>query len=161
MKTVMTESLNKKQFSTKGPVLVGVLNRTPDSFSDGGINRDDITALKLCESYLRNGFEIIDVGGESTRPGALPVSEDEELSRVIPIIEKIRAGFPELCISIDTTKSGVAREALASGVEIINDISGLSFDPEMETLVLEKNPYVVIGHTSSRPEKCCYLLYRL
>jgi dihydropteroate synthase len=108
------------------PVLMGVLNVTPDSFSDGGRFFDRDAALRRLDELRREGADLIDVGGESTRPGASAVSEEEELERVLPVVEAAeRADVP---VSIDTTKSGVARAAVDAGAEIINDISGLRFD---------------------------------
>ena len=109
-------------------LVMGVLNVTPDSFSDGGEFFSLDRAVAHAEQMIAEGADIIDIGGESTRPGSEFVSEAEELRRVIPVIERLtaRASVP---ISIDTTKSSVARAALAAGAEIVNDISGLRFDP--------------------------------
>src|SRR5438105_10531859 len=109
-------------------LIMGVLNVTPDSFSDGGQFFSLERAITHAERMIAEGSDIIDVGGESTRPGALTVPEEEELRRVIPVIDRLTTK-PSVPISIDTTKSSVARAALAAGAEIVNDISGLRFDP--------------------------------
>ena len=112
------------------PALMGILHITPDSFSDGGRFQDRDAALRRIEELRSEGADIIDIGGESTRPGARPVSTQEELERVLPIVEAARRGS-DVAISIDTTKTEVARAALEAGAEIVNDISGLQFDPEI------------------------------
>ncbi len=132
------------------PVLMGVLNITPDSFSDGGryFRRD--AALRRLEELQAEGADIVDIGGESTRPGSAPVSEREELRRVLPVIEAAaeRVGIP---LSIDTTKAGVARAALAAGAEIVNDISGLRFDPELGSVAAETGAGLVLMHIRGQP----------
>ncbi len=135
---------------SRGPLIMGILNVTPDSFFDGGkyLKKDDAISrgLKLVEE----GADIIDIGGESTRPGAIPVSEDEELRRVIPVIEEL-AKRTDVPISIDTYKSVVARTAIDAGAQIVNDISGLRFDEKMAQVVAEKNVPVVIMHIKGTP----------
>jgi dihydropteroate synthase len=129
---------------------MGILNLTPDSFYDGGKYNSIKQALIHTEQMISEGADIIDVGGESTRPGSNPVSERQELDRVIPVINEINRNF-EIPISIDTTKSVVARQALESGATIVNDISGLSFDPVIAKIVSEYNSQIILCHTSSRP----------
>ncbi len=131
------------------PVLMGVLNITPDSFYDGGrfFTRD--AALSQLDRLQSEGADIIDIGGESTRPGAEPVSADEELRRVLPAIEA--AAELDVPISIDTTKSQVARAALDAGAEIVNDISGLRFDPELGALAAERGAGLVLMHIRGEP----------
>ena len=131
------------------PVLMGVLNITPDSFYDGGrfFTRD--AALSQLDRLQSEGADIIDIGGESTRPGAEPVSADEELRRVLPAIEA--AAELDVPISIDTTKSQVARTALDAGAEIVNDISGLRFDPELGALAAERGAGLVLMHIRGEP----------
>ncbi|RNC67834.1 MAG: dihydropteroate synthase [Desulfuromonadales bacterium] len=133
------------------PCIMGVLNVTPDSFSDGNRFQGVEQAVESALLMVEEGADIIDVGGESTRPFAAPVSEDEELRRVIPVIEQLaeRLSVP---VSIDTYKAAVARRALAAGAEIINDISGLAFDPEMAAAVAESGAGLVLMHTRGRPE---------
>ncbi len=131
--------------------IMGILNVTPDSFSDGGkFNKID-DALTRCETMIKEGADIIDVGGESTRPGAGKVNLDEELERVIPVIEKIKQNF-DLPVSIDTYKSMVAIEAANAGVEIVNDISGLNFDDNMADVIAENKLGCCIMHILGTPE---------
>lgn len=108
-------------------LVMGVLNVTPDSFSDGGQHFDRAQAIARAEEVVAEGADILDVGGESTRPGSSPVSIEEEIRRVVPVVEAL-AGAVSIPISVDTTKAEVARAALAAGAEIVNDISGLRFD---------------------------------
>jgi len=131
--------------------IMGVLNLTPDSFYDGGKYTQLEKALKHVEQMIDEGADIIDIGGESTRPGSLAISLEEECERVIPIIKEINKRFDTI-ISIDTTKSEVAYEALKEGASIVNDISGLKFDEKVADVAKEFNAAVVIAHTSSRPE---------
>lgn len=134
----------------KSPQLMGILNVTPDSFSDGGrYLAGDALAARIAE-LLADGADIIDVGGESTRPGALPVSEDEELARVLPAVEAIRR-MSDIPISIDTTKAAVARRALAAGANIVNDISALEMDADMTAVLRESGARVVLMHMRGRP----------
>lgn len=130
--------------------IMGVLNTTPDSFYDGGNYTHIDAALKHAEKMIEEGADIIDIGGESTRPGSLPVSAEEELERVIPVIREIRKRF-DIPLSIDTTKSEVAQSALDEGIKIVNDISGLTFDPEIADAVSRYGAGLVLSHTTSRP----------
>lgn len=132
------------------PVLMGILNITPDSFSDGGRYQEREAAIRRIEELCAEGADIIDIGGESTRPGAEPVSAKEELERVLPIIEAAR-GHSDLAISIDTTKSEVARAALEAGAEIVNDISGLRFDPEIGAVAAQNGAGLVLMHIRGEP----------
>jgi len=131
-------------------LVMGILNVTPDSFSDGGRFFDASSSAAQIDSMLEAGADIIDVGGESTRPFAEPVSIAEELDRVLPVIRLIRKRS-EISISIDTTKAEVARRALAEGADIINDISALRFDREMISLVRETEVPVIIMHMQGTP----------
>ena len=131
-------------------LIMGILNVTPDSFYDGGKYTTIKQALIHTEQMISEGADIIDVGGESTRPGSNSVSEKEELRRVIPIIDAINKNF-KIPVSIDTTKSMVARQALDSGATIVNDISGLSFDPALADIVSKYEAQIILCHTSSRP----------
>jgi dihydropteroate synthase len=131
-------------------MIMGVLNVTPDSFSDGG---EFFTTEKAVEQGVRmaaEGAGIIDVGGESTRPGAEPVSAEQELARVLPVIAKLRERVSAL-VSIDTTKALVAREALQAGASIVNDVTGGRADPEMMKLVAEKKAAFIIMHMQGTP----------
>ncbi len=131
--------------------LMGILNITPDSFSDGDLYKTTDEYLFRIEDMLDQGADIIDIGAESTKPGAVPVSSEEELGRLMPVLEKAVSRF-ETIFSVDTTKSIVAKEALEQGVSIINDISGLTFDPEIAGLVARHNAGIVLMHTPGRPK---------
>ena len=131
-------------------VIMGILNVTPDSFSDGGCYHDMDHALDRAQVMIGEGAGIIDIGGESTRPGAVPVGADEELRRTIPVIEALRAEWDGL-ISIDTSKAEVARMALAAGANIVNDVSGLRGDDEMIEVCGESGCGIVIMHMQGQP----------
>ncbi|HKX30778.1 MAG TPA: dihydropteroate synthase [Blastocatellia bacterium] len=131
--------------------VMGVLNLTPDSFSDGGRYSDPERAVERALEIEAEGAEILDVGGESSRPGATPVGVAEELSRVLPVLERL-SGRLRIPISIDTTKSQVAREAIAAGAEMINDISGLRFDLHLAEVAAETGAALVIMHSRGTPE---------
>lgn len=130
--------------------VMGILNVTPDSFSDGGRYADVESAVARGVEMARQGASIVDVGGESTRPGAAPVSAAEELDRVIPVIRELRRRV-EVPISIDTYKEEVARGALEAGADVVNDISALRFDPAMVGLVAREGVPVVLMHMKGRP----------
>jgi len=130
--------------------IMGILNVTPDSFSDGGRYADPEKALNHAREMVAVGADIIDIGGESTRPGAAPLSEEEELRRIIPIIERLSGELP-VPISVDTYKSSVAKKALAAGAGIVNDISGLRFSPDMAAVVADAGAAVVIMHMKGTP----------
>lgn len=131
--------------------IMGILNATPDSFSDGGAHATTDAAVAHGLLMVAEGAEIIDVGGESTRPGAGPVSAGEEMRRVIPVIEGLAARCGA-AISIDTTKAEVARAALAAGAEIINDITALRGDPEMAGVAAESDAGLVLMHMQGTPQ---------
>ncbi len=130
--------------------VMGIINVTPDSFSDGGIFFDPAAAKEQADELVAAGADLLDVGGESTRPYADPVSLEQELARVIPVIQAIRAHHT-LPISIDTTKAEVARQALAAGAGIINDISALRSDPQMIDLVRQTDVPLIIMHMQGTP----------
>ncbi|MEQ9618649.1 MAG: dihydropteroate synthase [Deltaproteobacteria bacterium] len=130
--------------------IMGVLNLTPDSFYDGGRYFEVDLALKRAEKMIEEGADIVDIGGESTRPGSEGISEEEEITRVIPVIREIYKRF-DIVMSVDTTKPRVAREALDEGVSVINDISGLKFDDEIAELASRYGAALVLMHTTSRP----------
>lgn len=129
---------------------MGIVNVTPDSFSDGGHFLASDAAIEQALRLVEEGADILDIGGESTRPGAEPVSLDEELRRVIDVISRLRSRTDRL-ISIDTTKAEVARQSLAAGADIVNDISGLTFDPEMIDVCAESECGVVCMHILGTP----------
>ncbi|ASV72868.1 Dihydropteroate synthase [Thermogutta terrifontis] len=133
------------------PLLMGILNVTPDSFSDGGLYLEPSAAIERGLQLAEEGADIIDVGGESTRPGAQPVSLKEELRRVLPVITALveRVSVP---LSIDTSKAVVAREALAAGVQIVNDVTALRGDPTMLEVVTEFQPGVCLMHMRGTPQ---------
>jgi len=132
-------------------LLMGVLNITPDSFSDGGLFFDKTKAIAHGLKMVEEGADIIDIGGESTRPGSKPLGLEEELRRVLPVIEAL-SKETDVPISIDTYKSEVARRAIEAGAEIINDISGLHFDPELARVAAKENTPVVLMHIRGTPE---------
>jgi dihydropteroate synthase len=135
----------------KRTFVMGILNATPDSFSDGGLYLQSEQAIAHGLRLAEDGADIIDVGGESTRPGAKPVSVEEEIHRVIPVIEGIRRES-EIVISIDTYKAPVAEAALAAGANMINDISALRFDEAMVDLLAEHDVPVVLMHMQGEPQ---------
>ena len=134
-------------------VLMGILNVTPDSFSDGGRHAQPDAAREHALKMAAEGARIIDVGGESTRPGATPVPQDEELRRAIPIVEALRAALPDdVAISIDTMKAEVARAAVEAGAGIINDVSALTADPQMPATAAALGVPVILGHMRGTPQ---------
>jgi len=133
------------------PLLMGILNVTPDSFSDGGRFHALDLAVEQGLQLQHDGADILDIGGESTRPGATPVDLDEELRRTIPVIQRL-AREVRIPISIDTTKSEVARQALAAGAEIVNDISGLTFDPQMLEVCRTTDAGICVMHIQGTPQ---------
>lgn len=137
--------------SQKLPRLMGIVNVTPDSFSDGGQFFDPQAAIEQGLRLVADGAAILDIGGESTRPGATPVTEAEELRRVIPVVQGLAAqsGVP---ISIDTMKAGVVREALQAGAQVVNDVSGLLADPQMEAVCAESDCGVIVMHMRGTPQ---------
>lgn len=132
-------------------LIMGILNVTPDSFSDGGNFLSPERATDHARQMIDEGADIIDIGGESTRPGSDFVSEEEELRRVVPVIESIRS-ISDVPISIDTTKKTVARAALDAGAEIINDISGLRFDPELADEAARAGAGLLLMHSRGTPK---------
>ena len=133
------------------PLLMGIVNVTPDSFSDGGRFLMADAAVEQAMQLVLDGVDILDVGGESTRPGAEPVTEVEELRRVVPVIDRL-ARMTSVPISIDTSKSAVARETLKAGARIVNDISGLRFDEQMIAVCREADCGIVCMHMQGTPQ---------
>ncbi|MCS7199130.1 MAG: dihydropteroate synthase [Caldimicrobium sp.] len=134
------------------PYLMGIINVTPDSFSDGGEALTVKQALEKAEALLAEGALILDIGGESTRPFAKPVPEDEEIKRVIPVIKAIREHFPEAIISIDTYKAKVAELALSKGADMVNDISGAQYEPKIVDVLKDFNCPYVLMHIKGTPQ---------
>ncbi len=135
-------------------LIMGVVNVTPDSFSDGGLYIDAGKAVVRGEQLLDEGAVIIDVGGESTRPGTTePVSEEEERRRVLPVIRDLKRRRPDAVISVDTYKASVARAAVELGAEAVNDVSGFRWDPKMAKTLAELKVGAVLMHTRGRPEE--------
>lgn len=129
---------------------MGILNVTPDSFSDGGRHSGLDAALHHARRMIAEGAAIIDIGGESTRPGSLPVPADEEIRRTAPVVRSLRAEW-DGWISIDTSKAAVAAEALAAGADVVNDVSGLRADPEMPRLCADHDCAVLVMHMQGEP----------
>jgi dihydropteroate synthase len=144
----MTESALRQRFPA--PAVMGVINVTPDSFSDGGDHLDPAAAIAHGLTLAEDGADMIDIGGESTRPGAQPVTLEQELARVIPVIEGLaeRTGVP---ISIDTMKAEVARRAIAAGAAFVNDVSALRHDPQMAAVVGDAGVGVCLMHMQGTP----------
>jgi dihydropteroate synthase len=135
-----------------GPIIVGILNITPDSFSDGGDFLDPETAARQAVAMLDEGAGILDLGGESTRPGSDPVSQEEEVRRVIPVIERILAVRPEAVISVDTYRADTATAALEAGARLINDVTALRGDPSMASVIEEAACPVILMHMQGEPK---------
>ncbi len=133
------------------PHVMGIVNVTPDSFSDGGTHFDQQAAIDSALRMIDEGATIIDIGGESTRPGANPVDDAEELRRVVPVIEGVRARS-DVAISIDTRKASVARRAIEAGADIVNDVSALRYDQEMAGVVADTGTSVILMHMRGEPQ---------
>tara|TARA_B100000214_G_scaffold356176_1_gene314580 strand:+ start:335 stop:1159 length:825 start_codon:yes stop_codon:yes gene_type:complete len=133
-------------------LVMGILNVTPDSFSDGGRYTKANIAVDHAFKMIDDGADIIDIGGESTRPGSISVSKDEECTRILPVIESIKNINSKITISVDTYKASVAKKAIEAGADIVNDISGLTFDPDMIPLLYEEAKPVIIMHINGKPK---------
>ena len=149
----------KKTLNIKGnlidlsnPIIMGILNLTPDSFYDGDLFNDKKKALLKVEKMIDEGADIIDVGGCSTRPGAEIVSEEEEWNRIVDVIQSIRKTFPDIIISIDTFRSTIAKKSFDIGVDMINDVSGGSFDKKMFSVVGELGLPYILMHSRGNPK---------
>ena len=161
MRPRFTWNLGSRRLPLGGRTLVmGVLNVTPDSFSDGGRCFDAMAAVEHGLRLLDHGADIVDVGGESTRPGATTagattefVAEEEELRRVLPVVRELKRRRPDAVVSIDTYKSGVARAVVQAGAEIVNDVSGFLWDPAMAATLAELGCGAVLMHTRGRPDQ--------
>lgn len=148
----MTINCKGTLLDLNSPKVMGILNITPDSFYDGGMYKDEISILNQTEKMLVDGATFIDVGAYSSRPGAAEVSEEEELKRIVPVIELLIKKFPDIIISVDTFRSKVAKETISLGAAIINDISGGNLDSKMyETIAKLKVPYILM-HMAGTPK---------
>ncbi|MBR6294451.1 MAG: dihydropteroate synthase [Lachnospiraceae bacterium] len=143
---------DKKFEIDKHTYICAILNVTPDSFSDGGEAYGLVNATDKARTLISSGADLLDIGGESTRPGFTEVSVSEEIRRVVPVIEQIRK-FSQIPISVDTRKSEVAEAALAAGADLVNDVSGLCFDPAMAEVIARNNAYCCLMHDGSYFEK--------
>ncbi len=132
------------------PIVIGIVNVTPDSFSDGGNFFAPDAAVAQAQKLVDDGADALDFGGESTRPGADAVDDPEEVGRVIPVIERVRAALPNIPISIDTWKASVARAALDAGADIVNDVSALRFDSKLGGVVSRKKAGVILMHSRGK-----------
>ncbi len=144
-------AFENRVFTFDKPYVMGILNTTPDSFSDGGKFQNYEAAVDHAVSMIDEGADFLDIGGESTRPGSEPVSIDEELKRTIPVIKGIKKLRPDAVISIDTTKFEVAKKALENGASIVNDISALTFDKNIASLVQKSQAGIVLMHIKGTP----------
>ena len=142
--------IGNKEFGNHTYVM-GILNVTPDSFSDGGKFNNIDSALKHTEQLINDGADIIDVGGESTRPNYTKISDEEEIERVVPVIEKIKADF-DVPVSIDTYKSKVAAAAVGAGADLVNDIWGLKYDKNMAEVIAKSGAACCLMHNRERAE---------
>lgn len=138
------------------PRVMAIVNATPDSFSDGGVHLDPDVAAMAAVQFVGEGADVLDVGGESTRPGAPAVPADEQIARVVPVIKAIRARLHETPITIDTMDARVAAAALDAGADAINDVSGATADEEMLSLAGERGAGIVLMHRLTTPDRDCY-----
>jgi dihydropteroate synthase len=149
--------IGKKPFDTKNHTyIMGILNVTPDSFSDGGKWNTRDAALRHTETMIADGMDIVDIGGESTRPGYTKLSDQEEIDRVAPIIEAVKAEFA-IPISVDTYKSAVAKAALKAGADLVNDIWGLKYDKEMANVIAQSGAACCLMHNREQAVYADYL----
>ena len=147
-----TLNCNGQLLDLTDPIVMGILNVTPDSFYDGGKYENENAMLQQVEQMIADGASIIDIGGMSSRPGAEIIDEEEELLRVLPIIQKINQHFPKTIISIDTVKARVAEESVTAGASIINDISAGSIDDKMFPMVAKLGVPYILMHMQGKPE---------
>ena len=139
--------LRRGELRLDRPIVVGVLNVTPDSFSDGGRHAAAAAAAARAVAMVGEGADVVDVGGESTRPGAVPLDAEEELRRVVPALRAVRRALPEVPISVDTTKAGVAEAALREGADAINDVAGLRLEPRIAHICAEAGAGAILMHS--------------
>ena len=149
---MFTLNCKGKLICFKKPLVMGIINATPDSFYEGHLEKGFESILRLAEKMVNERADILDIGGQSTRPGSKKISEDEEMERVLPVIKAIHDKFPEILISIDTYYSKVAAKAVAEGAHIVNDISAGNMDAEMiKTVAALKVPYICM-HMKGTPQ---------
>jgi dihydropteroate synthase len=148
-----------RTLSTDRPLVMGIVNVTPDSFSDGGTLRGVDDALTRAEQLVSEGADILDVGGESTRPSAQGVDADEELRRTVPVVLELARRFPDVPLSVDSVKSVVARAAVDAGAHIVNDVSGLRLDPAMARTCAEGDVGVVLMHSRGTVQEMASYMY--
>ncbi|MCI8775172.1 MAG: dihydropteroate synthase [Lachnospiraceae bacterium] len=149
--------IGAREFDIKGKTYVmGILNVTPDSFSDGGKFNQMDAALFHVEEMIKEGMDVVDIGGESTRPGYTPLSEDEEISRIVPVIEQVRARF-DIPISLDTYKSKVASAGIAAGADMINDIWGLKYDGNLAKVIADAGIPCSLMHNRKESDYTDYI----
>ncbi|WP_218783504.1 dihydropteroate synthase [Clostridium botulinum] len=149
VKTVLKDG---REINYKSLKVMGIINCTPDSFYEGSRKNSLEEALKTAERMLKEGAEILDIGGESTRPGSDPVDEEEEIKRVVPVIREIKNKFKDAIISIDTYRANTAKAAIEAGADIVNDISAMNYDENMVKVVKEYNVPVILMHVKGKPK---------
>ena len=148
--------IGNRMFDTENNTyIMGILNVTPDSFSDGGKWNNKDAALKHTEEMIQEGADIIDIGGESTRPGYTLLSDEEEIERVVPMIEMVKANF-DIPVSIDTYKSGVAEAAVRAGADLVNDIWGLKYDEKIADVIAKNNVACCLMHKDVYKRQASY-----
>ncbi|ENK1243918.1 dihydropteroate synthase [Clostridium botulinum] len=149
LKTVLRDG---REINYENLKVMGIINCTPDSFYEGSRKSSVEEALKTAENMLKDGAEILDIGGESTRPGSDPVDEEEEIKRVVPVIKEIKNKFKDVIISIDTYRANTAKAAIEAGADIVNDISAMTYDKNMVNVVKEYNVPVILMHIKGKPK---------
>src|SRR5690606_12986863 len=150
--TTFTLNIRGKLLVCDSPLVMGILNLTPDSFYDGGKLKTDAALLFQAEKMLSEGADILDIGGVSTRPGADEISTEEELQRVLPAIQLLKKNFPETVLSVDTYRATVAEKTLEAGADIINDISAGNFDTQMFSVVAKYRAPFIMMHIQGAPK---------
>ena len=143
---------NGERYEFRRMEMMGIINVTPDSFYEGSRTAGTQAACDRAEQLITEGALFLDIGGESTRPGAKPVSVEEEIRRICPVITLIKEKHPDILLSADTYHADTARAAIEAGVDLINDISGLTFDPDMADVIAEAGVPLILMHTGGRPE---------
>lgn len=147
-----TSSSRGKLIDWSKPAVMGIINVTPDSFFDGGVNNSVEAALKKAAEMVDAGVDIIDIGGYSSRPQAIDISEEEEIARIIPVINAIRQQYPSVLLSVDTFRAAVAQKAIESGIDMVNDITGGVFDATMFDVVAKGNVMYCMMHMRGMPQ---------